>query len=72
MHNYLANPFLFAIYAVGVGSVSFHLGNGLFNFVYKWGITVSERSQTWAMVLGLLVGFGFFTVGMFALIGFLK
>jgi len=72
MHNYLTNPFLFAIYAVGVGSVSFHLGNGLFNFVYKWGITVSERSQTWAMALGLLIGLGFFAVGLFALIGFLK
>jgi succinate dehydrogenase / fumarate reductase cytochrome b subunit len=72
MHDYLTNPFLFAIYIVGVAATSFHLGNGLFSFVYKWGVTVNERSQTWAMVLGLLIGLGFFAVGLFALIGFLQ
>ncbi|OGK12085.1 MAG: hypothetical protein A2Y63_01180 [Candidatus Riflebacteria bacterium RBG_13_59_9] len=70
MKEYLTNPLIFAFYVIGVFSASFHLGNGLFNFAYKWGITVSERSQTWAMVVGLLVGLGFFGISLGALIGF--
>lgn len=72
MAEYLANPGIFAFYVVGVACAAFHAGNGLFNFACKWGITVSERSQTWAMALGLLVGFGFFTMGMGALLGFTR
>lgn len=72
MAGYLHNPLVFAIYVVGVGCASFHIGNGLFNFVYKWGIAVSARAQTWAMVLGLLVGAGFFAAFITALIGFTR
>ncbi len=70
MGDYLSNPFMYAVYVVGVACAAFHAGNGLFNFVYKWGITVSARAQTWAMVLGLLVGLGFFAIGLGALYGF--
>jgi succinate dehydrogenase / fumarate reductase, cytochrome b subunit len=72
MDGYFANPFVFAIYVIGITSVAFHAGNGLFNFAYKWGITVSARAQTWAMALGLIVGLGFFAIGMGALYGFTR
>lgn len=70
MAGYVANPLLFAFYLVGVACASFHLGNGLFNFTYKWGIAVSESAQTWAMVIGLLIGVLFFAIGLGALLGF--
>ena len=71
MSTYLSNPITLAFYILGVASVSFHLGNGLFNFAYKWGITVNEKSQTWGMVVGLLVGLLFFVIGLRALLGFI-
>jgi succinate dehydrogenase / fumarate reductase, cytochrome b subunit len=70
MGDYLSNPFMFAVYVVGVSCAAFHAGNGLFNFAYKWGVTVSARAQTWAMALGLFIGLGFFAIGMGALYGF--
>lgn len=71
MNGYLSNPITLAFYIIGVACVSFHLGNGLFNFAYKWGVTVSEKSQTWGMVVGLLVGLLFFVIGLRALFGFI-
>lgn len=72
MADYLSNPFIYAVYVVGVACAAFHAGNGLFNFAYKWGITVSARAQAWAMALGLIVGLGFFAIGMGALYGFTR
>jgi succinate dehydrogenase / fumarate reductase cytochrome b subunit len=71
MNQYLSNPIVLAFYIIGVASVSFHLGNGLFNFAYKWGVTVNEKSQTWGMAIGLLVGLLFFVIGLRALLGFI-
>jgi len=72
MRSYLGNPLILAIYFVGVACASFHLGNGIFNFLYKWGITVSERSQTFAMVLSWIIALAFMAMGFNALLGFLK
>ncbi len=72
MAEYLASPLIYAVYVVGIACAAFHAGNGIFNFVYKWGITVSERSQTWAMALGLLIGLVLFAAGMGALYGFTR
>jgi len=70
MHDYLQNPLVFAIYVIGVGSASFHLGNGLFNFLYKWGITVGERAQMWTQSLSWFVMAAFFGMGLVSLISF--
>ncbi len=70
MSNYLKNPFIFGFYVLGVVCASYHVGNGLFNFLYKWGITVSEKSQTFAMVVCLLIASVFAGMGIYALIGF--
>ncbi len=34
-----------AFYVVGILCTCYHFGNGLFNFAYKWGLTVSARAQ---------------------------
>jgi succinate dehydrogenase / fumarate reductase, cytochrome b subunit len=66
----MGSPTYLAFYVVGVTAASFHLGNGLWNFACKWGITVSapaQRAAAWfgaavTVVLtfvGLSIAFGF-------------
>lgn len=45
MKAYLAPTQVKAFYVVGVLCTCYHFANGLFNFAYKWGLTVSARSQ---------------------------
>lgn len=45
MEDILTNPIKFAIYILGVLSATFHLANGLWGFLVKWGITQTPRSQ---------------------------
>lgn len=45
MKAYLAPGLVKAFYVVGVLCACYHFANGLFNFCYKWGLTVSARSQ---------------------------
>jgi succinate dehydrogenase / fumarate reductase cytochrome b subunit len=45
---------------VGVAAASFHFGNGLWNFLVKWGITVGDRAQQVSMILCMILGFGVF------------
>jgi len=59
----LSNPYYFGFYMLGVVATSFHLGNGIWNFLYKWGITVTARSQRAAAYLGGLVAVTFSVVG---------
>lgn len=51
----MANPMYLAFYIVGVTAASFHLGNGLWNFSCKWGITVSAPAQRAAAWFGAAV-----------------
>lgn len=52
-------PIIALIYIIGIAAVAFHFANGLFGFLFSWGITVSRRSQrlsaTLLGVLGLLI-----------------
>lgn len=45
MQDYLAPGVVKAFYVVGVLCACYHFANGLFNFAFKWGLTVSTRSQ---------------------------
>ena len=45
MKAYLAPGPVKFLYVVGVLCACYHFANGLFNFAYKWGVTVSARSQ---------------------------
>jgi len=59
----MANPYYLGFYLLGVVASSFHLGNGLWNFLCKWGVTATARSQRAAAYLGALVAIAFSVVG---------
>ncbi len=59
----LANPYYLGFYLLGVVASSFHLGNGLWNFLCKWGVAATARSQRAAGYLGALVAIVFAVVG---------
>lgn len=65
-----ANPFYLGFYVIGVVSASFHLGNGVFQFLNKWGIAVTPRAQRAAGWLGFLIGSAFTVTGLVIVIGF--
>jgi succinate dehydrogenase cytochrome b subunit len=50
-------------YLVGVIAASFHLGNGLWNFLCKWGIAATTKSQRAAGWLGAAVAVSFSLAG---------
>jgi succinate dehydrogenase / fumarate reductase, cytochrome b subunit len=66
----MANPTYLAFYIVGVTAASFHLGNGLWNFACKWGITVSPAAQRAAAWLGAAVTVALTFVGICIALGF--
>jgi succinate dehydrogenase / fumarate reductase, cytochrome b subunit len=66
----MAHPGYFAFYIVGVTAASFHLGNGVWNFACKWGITVSARAQRRAGWFGAVVAIVLTFVGIMITVGF--
>lgn len=57
MENILTQPISFIFYILGILSAAFHLANGLWSFLVRWGITQTEKSQrisTWVMALVFL------------------
>jgi succinate dehydrogenase / fumarate reductase cytochrome b subunit len=66
----MSHPWYFAFYIVGVIAVSFHLGNGLWNFACKWGIAVTARSQRAFGWLGAGVTVALTFVGIAIALGF--
>lgn len=65
-----ANPLFLGFYVIGVVSASFHLGNGVFQFLNKWGLAVTPRAQRTAGWLGFVIGLAFTVVGLLIVIGF--
>ena len=65
----LADPGYLGLYVVGVLASSFHLGNGLWNFLCKWGLAATTRSQRAAGWLGAAVAIGFGAVGLAIVFG---
>lgn len=45
MHEIVTHPLAFALYVVGILSVSFHFSNGMWSFLVSWGITIGPRAQ---------------------------
>ncbi len=45
MQAWMADPFVFVLYIVGVLTSVFHLTNGVATFCITWGITVGARAQ---------------------------
>jgi succinate dehydrogenase cytochrome b subunit len=57
-------------YVVGILCACHHFANGLFNFAYKWGITVSVKSQRKMVVLSVALFVVLSAVGMHTLFSF--
>lgn len=68
----LRQPVIFAVYAIGVLAVAFHLANGLWNFAVDWGLAVGPRAReqlTYAMAVVFVV---VSAMGLGAMIGFVR
>jgi succinate dehydrogenase / fumarate reductase cytochrome b subunit len=70
MAEAMSHPYYVAFYLIGVVASSFHLGNGLWNFSCKWGLTVTQRSQRAAAWFGALVAIIFTVAGVMIVAGF--
>src|SRR5574341_120077 len=55
MARYFAPTYEKAVYIVGILCACYHFAHGLFNFAYKWGITVSARAQRAMTYISLAV-----------------
>jgi succinate dehydrogenase / fumarate reductase cytochrome b subunit len=70
MAQQLANPWALAFMIVGVVASSFHLGVGVWNFLCKWGLAATVRSQRAAGQLGVAIGVVFSCVGILIVLSF--
>jgi succinate dehydrogenase / fumarate reductase cytochrome b subunit len=62
----------FTWYVVGIGSVVFHLANGLWLFLIDWGIAIGPKAQR-ALGYGcLVIGIGLFIFGIDAASAFVR
>lgn len=66
----MAHPWILASYLMGVLAASFHLGNGVWNFVCKWGIAVTPRGQRWWGWFGAVIAVALGLVGVMIAAGF--
>lgn len=55
MQQLFSNPVWIWIYIGFVLIAAYHFGNGVFNFMYKWGFSTSKLSQRWAIAAGLVI-----------------
>ncbi|MBC8103902.1 MAG: hypothetical protein H7Z41_15115 [Cytophagales bacterium] len=65
-----SSPWYTALYIVGILAASFHLGNGLFNFGIRWGITVGNTAQKISAVLWSGVGSALAVIGIWTSLNF--
>lgn len=74
MFQYLAGeyakPAIFAFYLLGILSAAFHAGNGIWGFLFSWGIVTGQKSQdlAWKACMGFALAVGL--MGVNALLGF--
>ncbi len=71
LNDYLSNPLVFVLYAIGWVAAVFHFTNGLFTFTMTWGIAKGPNAQAfvnkcaWALCAFMSV------LGLFALTRFI-
>jgi succinate dehydrogenase / fumarate reductase cytochrome b subunit len=58
------------VYIVGIVCTCYHFAHGLFNFTYKWGLTVSARAQLAMTYVSLAVFLAMSAVGLHILFAF--
>jgi len=70
MARYLAPAYEKAVYIVGILCACYHFAHGLFNFTYKWGLTVSAKAQQAMTYASLVVFAAMSAVGIHILFSF--
>lgn len=70
MAGLLADPLVFALYAIGLAAGLLHFANGLWTFLITWGITIGPRAQAAAMYACSFVFAALYAVGLRALFAF--
>ncbi len=70
MARYFAPAYEKTIYIVGIVCACYHFAHGLFNFTYKWGITVSARAQQAMTYVSLAIFLAMSAVGLHILFAF--
>ena len=65
-----SSPLYTLAYIIGITAAAFHLGNGLFNFGIRWGITVGNTAQKVSAVLWSGVGFALTVIGIWTSLNF--
>jgi hypothetical protein len=65
-----ADPLYTLFYVVGITAAAFHLGNGLFNFGIRWGITIGNTAQRISAILWSGVGFALAVIGIWTSLNF--
>jgi succinate dehydrogenase / fumarate reductase cytochrome b subunit len=70
MQAHFQNPWVVALYVIGITASSYHLFNGVWNFAIRWGLAISDRAQR-NVYKFCMVGFVLLTaLGITALAGF--
>jgi succinate dehydrogenase / fumarate reductase cytochrome b subunit len=67
----LHHPMFLLYYIIGVSAATFHLGNGLWNALIKWGFTSGQRSQKITMTAFTAFWIVLGAVGIRVLVNFL-
>lgn len=70
MARYFAPTYEKVIYIIGILCACYHFTNGLFNFAFKWGITVSPKAQQGMTVVSLVLFMTMSVVGIHILFSF--
>jgi succinate dehydrogenase / fumarate reductase cytochrome b subunit len=71
MQGLLTQPWMFAIYVIGLLLAVFHLANGLWAMGLVWGLTTSARAQRLSGYVCTGIGLLLAALGLHGLIGFL-
>lgn len=72
VQSVLQNPWVVAVYLVGVICASWHFSYGLWLFAAKWGITVGEGARRKFGVVCVLIAAAFIAAGIAIIISFLR
>ncbi|BAQ11668.1 succinate dehydrogenase, cytochrome b subunit [Bacillus sp. OxB-1] len=70
MADILSSPFMLVFYILGVLSATFHLANGIWSFLVKWGFTQSPRSQTIVTYISMGIFLILSVIGIQAILAF--
>ena len=71
VHESIARPLVLALYIIGVAALSWHMWNGIWNALIKWGVTVGPRPQKLALYVCMGLGICLVAWGIRALMGFM-